>query len=450
MYNRFITLNILLLVSLSFVSTQNCEDYDRNKCGKYTYSESDDRTKKCIYDYEVGKCQLKACSDYDITKCRNFDTHNYETACVPFNGVCQEKKCSDYKSPNCGDFIPSDLSKKCISKGNECEEVYKQCEEFSYNDCSSYYSHSEEVCAPKKDKSGCELKICSHLNSNECSDLTFDKYYLKICVPNEDNNGCKIMECSNIPKGNCNAFNDYFPSSNEQKCIEPEEETKSNCQEVFKSCEEFDHNNCIKFFTKDDEFDFEETRDFKRCIPKSDNTNCEIKKCSELSQNDCNRFNTLNLLEYTEQNRYNTLNLLEITEQCIAKKDNSGCEIKTCEEMPPDECGLITNDNFFWKCEKENDKCIVKIKECSQIPLSFCEIVRESGKNCHLNKSKNKCLSENDEDKDEENEETEKNSPNESDKDSPNESDKNSPNESNENKFIKLYLFPLILNLLIY
>ena len=54
--------------------------------------------------------------------------------------------------------------------------------------------------------------------------------------------------------------------------------------------------------------------------------------------------------------------------------------------MPPNECGLITNKNFFWKCEKENDKCIVKIKECSQLPLSHCEIVSELGRICHLNK----------------------------------------------------------------
>ena len=439
MYNRFISLYILLLVSLSFVSTKNCEDYDIDKCEEYIYSESDDKTKKCFYDYKIGKCQFKACSelsldkcslykpddneynclhkhgtnlcelqkctdlehgqcydfktndetncieiindtgcelkkcsDYDITECGNFDTNDFETACVPFNGVCQEKKCSDYQSPNCGDFIPSNPSRKCFSKGTECEEVDKECEEISYNDCSSYYPQSEEMnkleakCVPKKDKSGCELKSCYFLNANECSEFKFEEYEFKICVPNEDNNGCKIIQCRDIPKGNCNAFNDYFSSSNEKKCIEPEEETESNCQEVYKSCEEFDHNNCEHFMNSDDDFYFKYIRDFKRCIPKTDNTNCEIKRCSELSQNDCNRFNILNYLEHTEQ--------------CIAKKDNSGCEIKTCEEMLPNECGLITNKNFLWKCEKENDKCILKIKECSEMPLSHCELVREVGK----------------------------------------------------------------------
>jgi len=204
-----------------------------------------------------------------------------------------------------------------------------------------------------------------------------------------------------------------------------------------------------------EEFDFKYTRDFKRCIPKADNTNCEIKKCSELSINDCNRFNIFPSFDNTQQ--------------CIAKKDNSGCEIKTCEEMSTDECGLITNKNFFWKCEKENDKCIEKFKECSEMPHLYCEIANGYGNNCHLNKSKNKCLSENeeneerekndpnksnDEDKDEENEEKEKNNPNKSndeDKDEENEEkEKNDLNKSNEKKFIKLYLFSIILNLLIY
>ena len=200
----------------------------------------------------------------------------------------------------------------------------------------------------------------------------------------------------------------------EIKSIEPEEETEPNCQKVSKSCEEFDHKYCKNFnaYYMGEEFDFKYTRDFKRCIPKADNTNCEIKKCSELSINDCNRFNIFPSFDDTQQ--------------CIAKKDNSGCEIKTCEEMPIDECGLITNKNFFWKCEKENDKCIEKFKECSEMPLLYCEIANGFGNNCHLNKSKNKCLSENEE------------------------KEKNDPNKSNEKKFIKLYLFSIILNLLNY
>ena len=68
MYNRLISLYILLLVSLSFVSTQNCEDYEQDKCGDYL---SNDGTKKCIFDDEVGKCQLKACSNDNGCELKN-------------------------------------------------------------------------------------------------------------------------------------------------------------------------------------------------------------------------------------------------------------------------------------------------------------------------------------------------------------------------------------------
>ena len=68
----------------------------------------------------------------------------------------------------------------------------------------------------KRYKSGCELKSCYFLNSNECSKFKFDEYELKICAPNDDNSECEIIQCSDIPKGNCNAFNDYFSSSNEK------------------------------------------------------------------------------------------------------------------------------------------------------------------------------------------------------------------------------------------
>ena len=60
----------------------------------------------------------------------------------------------------------------------------------------------------------------------------------------------------------------------EIKSIEPEEETEPNCQKVSKSCEEFDHKYCKNFnaYYMGEEFDFKYTRDFKRCIPKADNT----------------------------------------------------------------------------------------------------------------------------------------------------------------------------------
>ena len=184
-----------------------------------------------------------------------------------------------------------------------------------YDECDSYHYQSEEEkleakCTQKEDKSGCTLKSCYYLNSNECSDYKFKKYELKICGQNEDNSGCKIIQCKDVPKGNCKEFNDKFSGSNIMKCVEPEDENESNCLEVYKSCEEFDYNNCIDFHPESKEFYFEYNKDFKRCIPKSDNTNCEIKRCSELSPSECSRFNMNPNLDHTQQ--------------CMLKKDKSG------------------------------------------------------------------------------------------------------------------------------
>ena len=62
-----------------------------------------------------------------------------------------------------------------------------------------------------------KVESCYFLKSNEFSNFKFDEYELKICEPKDDNSGCEIKQCSDIPKGNCNAFNDYFSSSNRNK-----------------------------------------------------------------------------------------------------------------------------------------------------------------------------------------------------------------------------------------
>ena len=166
-------------------------------------------------------------------------------------------------------------------------------------------------------------------------------------------------------------------------------------------------------------------------IPKEDNTTCEAKSCSELSANDCNRFNSnINYNFYVDS-------------QCIPKKDKSGCEIKACEELPADECGRVTND--FWRCEKVNNECTKKYKECSEIPLDLCGFSHEifpPGQECLLNESEDKCIKHGEIDglggqnKEEEEEEKE----NETDKDK----DKNNVN------IIRLSLFSVIINMLVY
>jgi hypothetical protein len=167
-----------------------------SKCVEKLFNTNDEARRQKI-ENESG-CELKKCSVYDISKYRKFRPHDFEAFFVPFNGAYQEKKYSDYKSPNFGDFIPSNSVKKCISKGNGCEEISRACEEIHYDKCNSYYSQSDKIqlepkYVQKEDKSGCELKSCYFLNSNECSKFKFNGYKLKICAPNIDNIGCEFI-----------------------------------------------------------------------------------------------------------------------------------------------------------------------------------------------------------------------------------------------------------------
>ena len=99
MMKLYISLYILFLVSFSFVSTKNCEEYDQNQCSEYIYSESDDKTKKCIYDDEKGKCQLKSCSDLSPYKCFLYQSDDNDYNCLHKLNTeyCELQKCTDLK-----------------------------------------------------------------------------------------------------------------------------------------------------------------------------------------------------------------------------------------------------------------------------------------------------------------------------------------------------------------
>lgn len=248
----------------------------------------------------------------------------------------------------------------------------------------------------KKDKSGCELKGCYFLTANECKTYKFSDHdyddYLKMCWPTEEDSEyeCEVKSCSDIPKDKCEELNELLPSSSTKKCSPPDDEAKTNCEEKYKSCEEFKYNECRNFYANDDNsYNFRYNKDAKRCIPKTDNTMCEVKQCSQLNANECDRLN----YQLDEDN------------QCIKKLDNSGCEIKTCYELPAGQCNRINTDNFPWKCVEEDNNCVIKAKSFSEMPIKLCEIFEiEKNVFCHLNKKKNKCtIGDNDDDENDQN-----------------------------------------------
>ena len=118
--NSNISLYILILVSLAFVSNKSCEDYGINECGEYVYSEDDDKTKKCIYDSEVEKCQLKACSELSSRNCHLYKSDDEEYDCLHKLSTdhCELQKCTDLQHGQCFNFRTNGES-KCQEIENE-------------------------------------------------------------------------------------------------------------------------------------------------------------------------------------------------------------------------------------------------------------------------------------------------------------------------------------------
>lgn len=376
---------------------KKCSDLDDTQCSDFS---SIDEEYQCV-SKEIGNgCELKKCSDYKITECNKFYSNNNLKTCTAVNGVCKEILCEELND-NCEQFIPKYENKKCISKNGKCEEVARECEEISADHCYAFFVQDDLKgnieCVKKKDKSGCELKGCYFLTANECKTYKFSDHdyddYLKMCWPTEEDSEyeCEVKSCSDIPKDKCEELNELLPSSSTKKCSPPDDEAKTNCEEKYKSCEEFKYNECRNFYANDDNsYNFRYNKDAKRCIPKTDNTMCEVKQCSQLNANECDRLN----YQLDEDN------------QCIKKLDNSGCEIKTCYELPAGQCNRINTDNFPWKCVEEDNNCVIKAKSCSEMPIKLCEIFEiEKNVFCHLNKKKNKCtIGDNDDDNDDDDE----------------------------------------------
>jgi hypothetical protein len=93
-----ISFYILFLIQFYYyVMAQNCEEYDIDKCGNYIYSESDDKTKQCLLDYEKFKCQLKSCSELSASFCQFYISKDEDYRCIHKLGTnyCELQKCTD-------------------------------------------------------------------------------------------------------------------------------------------------------------------------------------------------------------------------------------------------------------------------------------------------------------------------------------------------------------------
>ena len=462
----------------------NCEEYDWNECGNYIYSEEDDKTKQCIFDYEKSKCQFKSCSELSAFSCGSYISKDEDYRCMHKLGTnhCELQKCSDLDTTQCYEFRLNDEENICTlnEDRNACEIT--KCSNFDITKCLNFETNNGKTCIPLNGV--CQEKSCDDFKSTNCGDFITSSS--SECIPKGE--GCVEVykKCDELPYNKCDYYYNPEDSSNElePKCLAKED--NSGCE--LKSCYDFRSNECSKFTF--------EYYYLKICAPDGKD-GCEIKTCTTTPKGQCNKFNELapssklkkcvepenesevycrEIYKSCEEFKYNEcrsfssdgdlefnfrytkdakrcISKLDNTSCeikrcselsvdecnrlnyqgdesniCVPKKDNSGCEIKMCKELTTDRCHLASIENFWWKCVEKNDKCVELRKECSEMPFTFCEVVLD----CHLNEAKNKCLAFNEDD---------------NDKDKDNDNDNDNTNGIN---FLKLSFFCFIFNVIIY
>ena len=290
--------------------------------------------------------------------------------CVEENGKCVEKTCTDYTPPNCGNFEYINVGFKCDTDPedpNLCRERETKCEEYSYFTCMQYNNRNSndnspserEVCLPKEDKSGCELKSCKSMPTEDCGKFIPMNPDEK-CVFNSQGNVCEIQTCSG-QEGNCNSF---IPNDKSKKCAEEGDE----CQIKENQCKELSADNCYYYDIETLEEDEENPH---ACIPNEQKNECELKLCEDLNVGECNKFKPL----YDD----------EI--QCIARGDK--CQLVACINLTNSECSNFVTNNLEYKCVPNGNVCIEQKKECAELPINIC---MEYGEECYLDGKTGKCM----------------------------------------------------------
>lgn len=67
----------------------------------------------------------------------------------------------------------------------------------------------------------------------------------------------------------------------------------------------------------------------------------------------------------------------ELEPKCLAKEDNSGCELKSCYDFKSDECSKFTFSYYKLKICAPDGKGGCEIKKCNTTPRDQCNEFNE-------------------------------------------------------------------------
>ena len=139
---------------------------------------------------------------------------------------------------------------------------------------------------------------------------------------------CELCaEKSSLNDGEDESICRGYETSDDKACVY--DRTQNRCVE--KECSQLNTDEC-HFISYSDE----NTSTRMKCLKKTDNSGCELKHCEDLSNN-CERF----ICDEWDEN-------------CILNADNSHCEIQKCSDLT-DNCEKFISSNSHYKCALNED-----------------------------------------------------------------------------------------------
>ena len=112
-------------------------------------------------------------------------------------------------------------------------------------------------------------------------------------------------------------------------------------------CSSLDYEDCNEYIPT-------EADGTKRCVIKTDESGCELKDCNELDSDRCDEYNN-------GEGQY----------RCQKTENGKACELKKCSDYTPENCGKFETNDYDTNCISYNGKC--EEKRCDELSTSDCE-----------------------------------------------------------------------------
>lgn len=358
------------------------------KCSKInvdTECDPDKTLGKCIWIESSGTGQCSDLNDCESYKgntkdiCTSIDNGSSdkcvfsEEAGADENKCHKPKTCEDYDS-NCSGRSTTDNNKLCILSENKCIEQYKTCEIYNSLTDGKIKKDCEDIKPLKKNAS----------NNND-----FD--ISSKCVWEKENDSDNSESCLRVKKECRDIYNSdecfaYTPETQNAICIYDND--NDECKEVYTSCQLNSQSNDCKAV---------EIYDEKRVIDYSKYCEFTSPTCAQKTFSKCADYNQKKTLDI---GYCSNIDLNKNNRKCAFVGSECVEQPQTCDETETDrekckEIILINDEDKYYECDMDKDKCKKKQKLCSEYhehDEKECRKYAASDANRYCTIVNNKCI----------------------------------------------------------